>query len=1684
MADTVQRLGVEFFGKIDETSITNAINKIKSKFEGIKLTDLAPGLSANLGSLADALGKSTASLSKLGAVAADVGSKVSQEYRSATTSVSGLTSETRKLITLTEQLATTFAKIDFTNMIKPDQMEMFRSKFVAINKQVDLFTAQLAKVAKPEFMGIQQEALAMSGQIDAAIKALSAGGIGANTPAKIQEIIGMLQQLSKMGGSALASGFKAGTDALNSFGVAADMSVQKVSKLNLGLLELRKVKSLLGEQIANVKQQFDGVDKSSVHYGASVAILNEKLIGLMKTEQSVNSILSATEKSMEATVPVIGRLESAFNLINILDKINPPEIHKASEAWKSSAQNLGMYMKELSQLMHIELKDIDPMKGILIKSKAIETQMESLRGLMAKQTTVDDKAQIDALRGSITKLVGEYTDLERVMLTGAIDKTTTALKAFNITIGMSYDQIRKIKPNLSLLEWEKAAELLKNQVAQLYAQYKGLGPITDSNKEKAKLISNEWEKATKTLDAVSQKMRVLHGATADAARGLRMYWEGFAPMLKSQAAWLTGGALLFGIMYKIQDAVKNFVAFEDRLNRIKIVGEGTKKEIAELRHGLLGLAETTGQTTIALAEAAFYLVKYGLSVKQVNDVLPSLARLTAVAGGTIQENAKGVISLLNAYEMAYEDADRLANALTVTLNKSALEMADLSTILSTVASSGAQLNQPVEQILALSAAMSNLGVKPSTIGTSIRQFIGTLAQVEAPTQRFADSILRKVTIALGSNEKAMDALNPAYHSLVDILLLLNKAGITTHDMFKGLNLRAASGTAAMMNAKDSILDLVIAIRSQNVLTAQFAQVTDSAEMSLKNLSNTLEATITKMLGGGTEAGLARFSQVIYGIIKAIGFMFEGIQGVIVRIGILAAGFIYLTKAVGAATVSFTIFNRVITLAPWMKWLAIISMIISGLELLAISWSALSGEQESVAKKSKEEAEKYSNRIKELRSQITLNNQLAEANLAEKKSIELKNAVLEREIELMQKKRIEAQKAEIQELAGPAGRALSDFISRNLEKQGIKEGVGPIQESEVGDRGMMPRQSTMRRTVDYEQIIRDMEADRTGQGQLVINFLKTLDEETIKDQDLQIQELARYYIARERAKVVREPKEDSTEVKAHKRTMADLDAEFKALIAKNNALRETQSIQVEIDTETSKLATVRKDLAYIGVDPKEKMKLEEEEKKIENKLKELGFKKEDSIKKEAIATMEYLGAVEKLGIDQEIITKNLERSVRIEAEISKIKIDQANVENQLLLPNRTKIDELQALEQKRLALGIQLLEKQNELTKEGFAEAERQHGIRTTLIEQAMRSQEQEIDQSIKLSAREKEFQKLYVERMGIIVKMHNTLELLRQAQADAIDISKSEELRKTYQGLAHELSIVDMQMKHVATKQKTFWQAITEYITEAEEAVKSFSYNMGKAFTDQIEASFADFGKAMVYQNADTIKELRGQRDEDLSNIKEKYDEELLALEESLANGKVTYFDYYKQLQDLNDKYHKDVKTSQDQFEKNMKDSLITISSLWEKFWRAMIDAAINMMAQQAVSGIFSSLRGLFGGAGTNATGAGDLGGASSSAIAHTGGYIGDLVKSFHAGGLNSNEVLIKALRSEYVLNPRAVNSVGVNKLDYINKTGQLPGSEINIYNVVDSSTIPTLSPDDVINVINFDIARRGQTYKSLTVHR
>lgn len=128
--------------------------------------------------------------------------------------------------------------------------------------------------------------------------------------------------------------------------------------------------------------------------------------------------------------------------------------------------------------------------------------------------------------------------------------------------------------------------------------------------------------------------------------------------------------------------------------------------------------------------------------------------------------------------------------------------------------------------------------------------------------------------------------------------------------------------------------------------------------------------------------------------------------------------------------------------------------------------------------------------------------------------------------------------------------------------------------------------------------------------------------------------------------------------------------------------------------------------------------------------------------------------------------------------------------------------------------------------------------------------------------------------------------------------------------------------------------------------------------------------------------------------------------------------------------------------------------------------------------GLIGSILGLFGGGGGGGGGGGAI-------QVHSGGYVSDKLKSYHSGGLNSNETVAKLRTDEYVMGPLATKKIGVDNLNEMNRSGQTGKQEkpqvnvpVQVINVTDPGEIAryiTENPNVIINVVTRDKRFHGE---------
>ena len=242
-----------------------------------------------------------------------------------------------------------------------------------------------------------------------------------------------------------------------------------------------------------------------------------------------------------------------------------------------------------------------------------------------------------------------------------------------------------------------------------------------------------------------------------------------------------------------------------------------------------------------------------------------------------------VISMLNAFGLATGESDRVVNALAATAVKSATDIGKLIQSLKYVAPVAHQFGFSIEQTLAALGAMAQQGVLASQAGTGLRAMLFNLAaQTDKAHKAFLafaggeeelsavfgdlsqagmdpESVMavRKQLQGIG---KDLNAINPAYHSIVEIVQVFEKltAGRDPRDVIaliaKAFNVRSAQTLMALLTTgSKGLRQMEQDITGTNLAyQMQFDQL-QTLQGAMKILLNLWQVAQTEMFRGISPA---------------------------------------------------------------------------------------------------------------------------------------------------------------------------------------------------------------------------------------------------------------------------------------------------------------------------------------------------------------------------------------------------------------------------------------------------------------------------------------------------------------------------------------------------------------------------------------------------------------------------------------------------------------------------------------------------------------------------------------------------------------------------------------------------------------------------------------------------------------
>lgn len=319
-------------------------------------------------------------------------------------------------------------------------------------------------------------------------------------------------------------------------------------------------------------------------------------------------------------------------------------------------------------------------------------------------------------------------------------------------------------------------------------------------------------------------------------------------LLKAEAAIIATGAAIGGL------AISTAGDYQTSISEVGTLLNLNADQNAEFAQSLIDYGRDASVALNDIVSASYIAISTGTDLADVTTALGAAEQL-AVAGATDLETATGALSrTMNAYGFDAAEADRVSNALFITVQNGDTTMGQLASAIGRVASIAAASNVPVEDLLSSIAAITVAGVNTNE----------TVTNLSALFKEFS-----KPTEALST---ALGGMSLESNSLQEIMQRLGDVTGGSFNEFTKLFGSIEAVKAAVILANDSTGTFSNTLRAMEEETQNLQQAYEVMALTFdrvnQNLVNNIRATLI-------EAGTPLLEEYA-GSVGALGDVFEAL----------------------------------------------------------------------------------------------------------------------------------------------------------------------------------------------------------------------------------------------------------------------------------------------------------------------------------------------------------------------------------------------------------------------------------------------------------------------------------------------------------------------------------------------------------------------------------------------------------------------------------------------------------------------------------------------------------------------------------------------------------------------------------------------------------------------------------------
>ena len=368
--------------------------------------------------------------------------------------------------------------------------------------------------------------------------------------------------------------------------------------------------------------------------------------------------------------------------------------------------------------------------------------------------------------------------------------------------------------------------------------------------------------------ASAQQYAAALGELDNRARALRPSMTDLGHIVHGFIRYALGYGALYQLLGGVTALTRGLVDLDEQLHNIQAITLSTDSQMRTIDGAIKQVGLTTKFTLNEIAQGAQILAQAG----SAPEVIPEQLKATADFAAATNTSISSAADLLTSFQNVYTDigSGKTADLLTKTLNLSKLQGDDLRTIVSYTAQTAEGYNIGAEQLLGAVATLRNVGIKPSTVATGLRQamlevFNPDAKLTKALKQRYAQLGEEMSEQAIQARYNAFTFTDNPLLSAVAELRRIGFGGEASNLFARAFDVRAFNPLQALVNNFDQFSQL-----STQVGVGRSAA--EASEIQLESLRATLEnlgaATVVfaDSIGGDMVRGLQSATQGVTDLI--------------------------------------------------------------------------------------------------------------------------------------------------------------------------------------------------------------------------------------------------------------------------------------------------------------------------------------------------------------------------------------------------------------------------------------------------------------------------------------------------------------------------------------------------------------------------------------------------------------------------------------------------------------------------------------------------------------------------------------------------------------------------------------------------------------------------------------------------